>query len=380
MNQHPERLPGLDLLRAIAIATVMLYHVTSYGVRLPAWVEFGWIGVDLFFVLSGFLIGGQVLAPYTRGEAPLWSRFLARRAWRVLPAYLAVVALYFAAPGVRESAAIAPLWQFLTFTQNIFPDYFHARALSHAWSLCVEEHFYLMLPPVVWLMARKPTPARIMAAVFLTLVGGMALRAWIWEHDVAPFVLLTQGEGNYIDRYIEKLYNPTYARLDGLLAGLVLALVRAFRPLWWQAMTARGWWFAAAGVAGVVGATRLQTPGYAGAVLVFPLLGASFAALLVACASGHTWIGRLRIPGVAPLAAMAFSLYLTNKMSYHLVRTYLGASLPDSNLGLLGAHLAAALGLGTLLYLAVERPGLRLRDRLYRLAPDPDQRTPGFLK
>ena len=359
---------------------VMLYHVTSYGVRLPAWVELGWMGVDLFFVLSGFLIGGQVLAPYTRGQTPIWTRFLVRRAWRVLPAYLTMVALYFAAPGVRESAAIAPLWQFLTFTQNMFADYFHARALSHAWSLCIEEHFYLMLPPVVWLMARKPTAARTMAAIVVTLAGGMALRAWIWEHEVAPFVHLTHGEGNYIDRYIENIYNPTYTRLDGLLAGLVLGLVRAFRPLWWQAMTARAWWFAAAGVAGMVGATCLQTPGYAGAVLVFPLLGASFASLLVACASSHTWIGRLRIPGAAPLAAMAFSLYLTNKMAYHLVRTHLGASLPESNLGLLGAYLAAALGLGALLYLAVERPGMRMRDRLYRLAAGPDQRAPGFLK
>ena len=380
MNHHPDRMPGLDLLRAIAIVWVMLYHVSSYGPRLPAWVEFGWMGVDLFFVLSGFLIGWQVLKPRARGQSPHWSSFYVRRALRVLPAYLAVVTLYFAVPGVRESAAIQPLWQFLTFTQNIFPDYFHARALSHAWSLCIEEHFYLVLPLVLWLMGKKPALGRVVAAAVITLAGGMALRAWIWEHDVAPFMHVTDGQGNFVNRYVENIYNPTYARLDGLLAGFMLAVVRAFRPLWWQAITARGWWFGATGALGVYAAMCLPTPSYAGAVFVFPLLGASFAALLVACASGQTWIGRVRIPGAAPLAAMAFSLYLTNKMSYHLVRTHLGASLPEANLGRLAIYLAAALATGTLLYLAVERPGLRLRERFYRFAAAPNQRAPGFVK
>ena len=382
MHNNPDRLPGLDLLRAIAIAWVMLYHVTSYGPRLPRWVESGWMGVDLFFVLSGFLIGSQVLKPYTRGETPQWGQFFVRRALRVLPAYLAVVTLYFAVPAVRESPAIQPLWQFLTFTQNIFPDYFRARAFSHAWSLCIEEHFYLLLPPVVWLMSKRPSAARVALAAIATLVAGMLLRAWIWEHDVAPFMHLKDGEGNGFLRYIENIYNPTYTRLDALLAGVMLAVVRAFRPRWWSWMMARGWWFVAPGLLGVFAATRLETPGYAGAVLVFPLLGASFASLLVAAASPHTWMGRVRIPAVAPLAAMAFSLYLTNKMAYHLVQTHLGAFLPEANLLRLGVYLAAALAAGALLYAAVERPALRLRQRFYRRADgiEADQRSPGFLK
>ena len=118
-----QALPGLDLLRAIAIAWVMLYHVTSNSVRLPAVIEFGWMGVDLFFVLSGFLIGWQVLKPFTMGARPDWGRFFPRRAWRVLPAYWVVLAVYFAFPALRESPNIQPAWQFLSFTQNIFADY-----------------------------------------------------------------------------------------------------------------------------------------------------------------------------------------------------------------------------------------------------------------
>jgi peptidoglycan/LPS O-acetylase OafA/YrhL len=75
------RSPGLDLLRAVAISWVMLYHLD--GPRLPAvlpdFVHYGWMGVDLFFVLSGYLIGWQLLKAYTCGQQPLWGQFVLRR-------------------------------------------------------------------------------------------------------------------------------------------------------------------------------------------------------------------------------------------------------------------------------------------------------------
>src|ERR1700722_2288166 len=98
------RLDGLDLLRAIAICWVMLYHASLFGLASQDhWiVRFGWMGVDLFFVLSGFLIAGQLLRPWSRGLRPNYQRFYARRALRTLPAYLVVVAFYFCLPAVRE--------------------------------------------------------------------------------------------------------------------------------------------------------------------------------------------------------------------------------------------------------------------------------------
>lgn len=186
----------------------MLYHVTSYGIRLPAVIEYGYMAVDLFFVLSGFLVGGQLLRPYAAGSEPAWRDFFVRRALRILPAYYAVLALYFLVPAVRDSP-IQPLWQFLTFTQNLFADYHHMRAFSHAWSLCIEEHFYLLLPLSVFMVARRPSAGRVLALAACVLVGGMLLRAWLWQTEVAPYLHLRDGEGNYFLRFIETIYNPT---------------------------------------------------------------------------------------------------------------------------------------------------------------------------
>jgi len=129
------REPGLDLLRTIAILLVVLYHM--YLQPAPRFLrvidQTGWMGVDLFFVLSGFLIGSQLLRPYLRNETPSLRVFYLRRAFRVLPAFWAVLLVYLLVPGFREQPNLPDAWRFVTFTQNFG---LHApAAFSHAWSL-----------------------------------------------------------------------------------------------------------------------------------------------------------------------------------------------------------------------------------------------------
>ena len=114
----------------------------------------GWTGVDLFFVLSGYLISNQIFSGLARGEALVPRHFYARRALRTLPVFWLVLALYFLFPIFMGGKPPPPLWRFLTFTQNIgLPS---GTAFSHAWSLCIEEQFYLILPLVIFAGARAP--------------------------------------------------------------------------------------------------------------------------------------------------------------------------------------------------------------------------------
>jgi peptidoglycan/LPS O-acetylase OafA/YrhL len=346
---------GIDFLRTVAILWVMAYHLDGPEVRLPAWTHYGWMGVDLFFVLSGYLIGLQVLRPYGAGRQPDWARFFQRRAWRILPAYLAVLVLYLAVPAWRESDAMAPLWQFLTFTTNLFPDYASQRAFSHAWSLCVEEHFYLLLPAVVWLLARAPAARRVAGCAVLLLIGGIALRGWAWHDAVAP-AIAAGGDG--VLAYVERIYNPTWNRLDGLWMGVVLASVRVFRGTWWTALMARGWRLLLLGALGMAASLALDFTSAAGAMLGFPLLSASLACLLAAVLSDA--MAHSPWPGARTVATLAYCLYLTNKQVFYWVDAHADLDAMPA----LALKLLAAFGVAGVLHLLVERPGLARRERV----------------
>jgi peptidoglycan/LPS O-acetylase OafA/YrhL len=99
------RSAGPDLLRAVAILLVMLWHLPRPATPefLEGFKMYGWTGVDLFFVLSGYLIGTQLLAPLARGQRLSLRDFYLRRALRILPAFLAVLTLYVLFPSIRET-------------------------------------------------------------------------------------------------------------------------------------------------------------------------------------------------------------------------------------------------------------------------------------
>src|SRR2546423_4674179 len=124
------------------------------GFPMPGRVHrWGWIGVDLFFVLSGYLISGQLLASLARGTEINLGRFFARRALRIMPAYFVILAIYIFLPSWREYPEMYPWWKFLLSVQNI--GLHGGTAFSHAWSLAVEDQFYLTLPFVLlWVCKR----------------------------------------------------------------------------------------------------------------------------------------------------------------------------------------------------------------------------------
>jgi peptidoglycan/LPS O-acetylase OafA/YrhL len=360
------RLRGLDLMRAIAILWVMFFHFRNAytPAALNEMARRGWMGVDLFFVLSGYLIGSQLLRPYISGERPSLGDFYLRRSFRVLPAFLAVLALYLAVPTFREEPGMSPVWQFLTFTENFRIDYFHDQAFSHVWSLCVEEHFYLVLPILVLVLMRKPSFGKTLAIIIGILLLGITFRGYVFNHQLAQG-LASDDRGQFITLYIEKIYYPTYCRLDGLLMGVVLAVIKTFRPDWWQRLMFRGYALLACGMACAAPAIWLFQDrfGYLATVFGFPLLSLGLALMVAASISPHCVLSRVR--GFALPATLAYSLYLTHKEIGHLDQLYLGRFLSPGGgwVDLAIAFITSFVAAG-LLYLVVERPFLKWREKL----------------
>jgi peptidoglycan/LPS O-acetylase OafA/YrhL len=353
-----QRQPGLDFLRALAIVVVVIYHAGIMGFPLPGRAHrFGWIGVDLFFVLSGYLIGGQLLAPVARGQRNRFGRFFARRALRILPAYLVVLSVYALLPSWREYPEMFPLWKFLLSVQNI--GLRGGTAFSHAWSLGVEDQFYLLLPLVLLLIIRWRRAAIILPCALV--LGGLALRAFLAFQNL--------GETGVSARaYQTWIYYATWTRLDPLVFGVALAAIEKFRPRWWQRLMNLAPWLWLPGLALIVYALYLgdtDTITVTSCIWGFPVIALGMAALLICAVSPRLPFGRVKIPGAAFIASIAYSAYLIQKLVIHFVAQYCSAHdiAPTSIAALVGVQVyvyAAA----TLLFIAAERPFLLLRHRL----------------
>lgn len=347
----------------------MLYHANAMMlVPSPApWLlNFGWMGVDLFFVLSGFLIASQLLKPWARGGKPNYGRFFARRALRTIPAFAVVVMLVFLFPQLRETPAIQPFWQFATFTENLLFNASGPKAFDQVWSLCVEEQFYLLFPLVLILLSHKPSARKTVGVFLAVVVAGILVRSYLWLALVAtkPFEL---SSGSNWQAYVSLIYYPTWSRLDGLLAGIALATLKIFRPSIWKEFVAQPNLLLATGLVGIVMAIMLFGGPFSplvGTAIGFLLLATSMALVVASASTGRGLIGKYRVPGGQALATGAYSLYLTHKMAYHLVAAWISPTLAATGYVRLGLALIVALLMGALLYWTVERPFLMLRDRL----------------
>ncbi|HEX5269285.1 MAG TPA: acyltransferase, partial [Gemmataceae bacterium] len=223
-NPFPGHQPGLDGLRGVAILLVMAFHflivlppTSSASVWLTALLRAGWCGVDLFFVLSGFLITGVLLD--AKGSPGFFRTFYARRTLRIFPLYYGVLIATFLvyplldSPPSEAYRSLADrqgwLWLYAANWHDgltgeiryVLPPWH----LDHFWSLAVEEQFYLFWPLAVFLLSRRWLVALCGAGLF----GALALRA----------TLTAQG-ASYL-----AAYTLTPCRLDGLAVGSFLAIL-----------------------------------------------------------------------------------------------------------------------------------------------------------
>src|ERR1700738_1490032 len=205
----------LDILRCFAVLLVMFSHGGGY--ISPAFSRIGWVGVDLFFVLSGFLISGLLFKEYKARGSISFKRFFIRRGLKIYPPFY----LFLFLAGVvsyNVFHAVAPATRYLPevfFVQN----YWHG-VWDHTWSLGVEEHFYILLPILLLFLVRR-SPARrdpfwALPWIFVVVaVLCIAFRA----------VSVCFGTPNYHIAYV-----ASHERMDALFFGVLLGYFYHFRP------------------------------------------------------------------------------------------------------------------------------------------------------
>ena len=370
LQAPPARLAGLDTRRALAIALVLMSHYQGFVSHAPTFGimgKIGWAGVDLFFVLSGYLIGNQLLAPAARGERTDLGTFFARRLLRTLPNYYAVLAVYLLLPESPIAGnSMAPVWRFLTFTQNIGLDY--GQTFTHSWSLCIEEQFYLVLPlAVMALVGSRRSPWLLWCALVAAIAAGMTTRG------------LAFMEG--YDVFAAPVYYSTFARFDELLPGVAIALLKNFHPTAFarllrhaNALLATGIAVAAAVLYGVMNEAPTA---FLASTFGFSLVALSFALLTCSALSPSSLLNRVRIPGAASLAVWSYAVYLVHKPVFMALRPQLERWRIDPGAPLtIVVVMAAGIAGGWLLYRLVETPFMRLRARLYPAAAESGQRKP----
>jgi len=313
--------------------------------------------VDLFFVLSGYLIGGQLIAPLARGQNIKLGRFFARRALRILPAYLVVLAIYIFLPSWREYPEMFPAWKFFLSVQNI--GLRGGTAFSHAWSLAVEDQFYLFLPFLLLLISRWRRAASIVPCAIVP--GGLILRAFLAHQNLGDTDVAFRGYQTWI-------YYATWTRLDPLVFGVVLAAIEKFRPQWWQRLMNIApflWLPALAVIAYALYLGETNDINIVSCVWQFPLVALGMAGLLVCAVSPRLPFGRFKIPGAAFVASIAYSAYLVQKLVIHFVQQFCAShNLTMTSASALVGVQVCIFAVATLLFFAVERPFLQLRHRL----------------
>ncbi|PHV08414.1 acyltransferase [Janthinobacterium sp. BJB412] len=353
------RAKGLDTLRAIAIALVLMTHYTGFVSGSPTFGfvgRVGWAGVDLFFVLSGYLIGNQILSALARKEDFSLKVFFAKRLLRTLPNYYVVLAAYFLLPDLLKGSSTAPLWRFLTFTQNFGLEY--GQTFSHSWSLCIEEQFYLVLPLAVLAVASCRNALRVGWTLIVgAILVGMAARGMAW---------LADGH----DAFAAETYYSTLGRFDELLPGVAIAMLKNFHGALYEKILRKGNLLLVVGLAAVIAILYCVNQGFPNTMLSttlgFSLLAMSYALLLMAALSPNSILSRVGVPGATSLALWSYAVYLMHKPIFMLAAPHLRRMNVDTGapLTVLLVFAAGIFG-GWLLFRFVETPFMQLRARWY---------------
>jgi len=334
-------LPALDGLRWIAVLVVMLYHFGWHAVP-------GDLGVSGFFVLSGFLITWLLLREHERSGTVSLTGFYVRRTLRIFPAYYAFITLSVGLDLLRVDLRVKPvIVPALTYTVNYY-NALHGHptnSMTHAWSLAVEEQFYLLWP-CLFLLAIRFGRRGVARVLLGSIAGVLAWRSWLFLSGAA-------GEA-----YV---YNAFDTRFDNLAVGCLLALVLT-APSLVRRLGALPYpaWSPLVTVALLVTSRSLVSDRwhYSAGFTVDAVLVAVLIVQLLVLHEHPAW-GWLERPAVKYLGLLSYPLYL-----YHGYGISIGRRLPLAQPLQLLASIALSVLIAAGSYHLLEQRFLRLKDRL----------------
>ncbi|MEO0475342.1 MAG: acyltransferase [Planctomycetota bacterium] len=354
---------GLDLLRLLAVILVLGRHMRppeDPSLFMVAWKTGGWVGVDLFFVLSGFLVSGLLYKAYQRDQALNVKRFLVRRAFKIYPAfYLLLFTTLIVRAFGGEPILVAPLIGELLFLQNYL-----GGLWNHTWSLAVEEHFYLLIAALFTLLVSRykrnndsdqtrTNPfnkvPHLFVCIALVCLGFRIAAGVTLDHFSYPLLLL-----------------GTHIRIDSLMFGVFLSYLWHFRDLEQRIQPIRSIWLVLIGAALLTPAFIFPLNDY----WLIPIIGVTGFYL----GSGALVLAFIRIRqssnialvGMGSLGAASYSIYL-----WHMAVESWGWDWFTLTTGIIRyeayfvVYMVGSLVLGWVLSQAVEWPVLKLRDRLF---------------
>jgi peptidoglycan/LPS O-acetylase OafA/YrhL len=326
----------LDMLRGIAILAVIACHASN-NLKWAVFsrvVSYGWTGVDLFFVISGFLISGILLR--SRNDDGYFVNFYMRRVLRIWPLYFAFLFLMMVALPAVATRSMADsvqgaraAWAFPLFLQNVLVHSKIVGPLGVTWSLAIEEQFYFVWPFAVWLLSRETLRRSLLAIIAVEPV----LRAFLTRSHI----------------HIEQ-YTHTLTRLDGIALGCLLALAyEYYDPQIWRK---RALQFGMPALLAVVICATFQHPSLLySAIAVLMGCVVAYALTLRAPSKGFlVYTGRISY-GLYLLHLLAFDIFDSAKMRHRL----------HGSLGYLIASLVLTYALASISFFAYEAPINRLK-------------------
>lgn len=352
------RLISIDILRAVAVILVLFRHSEHSGLL----GKVGWSGVDLFFVLSGFLVSGLLFKEQKKtGKIDGWN-FLIRRGFKIYPLFYLLISLtvaksiFVALLGIEgnKNFSLQTMLSEVFFVQNYFP-----RIWSHTWSLAVEEHFYLLLVFFISFLIRKGTISNriFFRNAFISLaLFCLALR-----------VYMALGYPIRIDTHVI----PTHLRIDSLFFGVYLSHIFHYNPSLWASLSSKKTFFVLLAIVCLCPMFLFSLTSETMVTIGLTLTYIGYGSLLILFLSSESIIQsnhqthhqlNIVLYLVSTIGKHSYAIYL-----FHIpLLVYVVDLIPVSNLFFtLLLYIFLCICVGVMISKMIEFPMLKLRDRLF---------------